>query len=51
MPFKSGIQVVRIAPNSPLNNDIMMGDRIIRANKHKIGEVESLKRICIISDG
>ena len=50
-PFKEGIQVVRIAPNSPLRNDVMMGDQIISANKHKISEVESLKRICIMSEG
>jgi PDZ domain-containing secreted protein len=30
-----GISVVRIAPNSPFKNDIMMGDVILSANGHQ----------------
>ena len=49
--FKEGIEVVRVAPNSPLRNELMMGDTILKANNYKIREVEALQRICVISDG
>ena len=43
--------MVRVSPNSPLKNELMMGDIIVKANKYKIREVEALQRICILSDG
>ena len=48
--FKEGIEVVRIAPNSPLR-ELMMGDSIVRANNYRIADVEALQRICVLSDG
>lgn len=38
-PFKEGIEVVRIAPNSYLRQGLMMGDTIVKVNGHKIREV------------
>ena len=49
--FKEGIEVVRVAPNSPLKNELMMGDTILKANGYLIREVEALQRICVIADG
>ena len=50
-PFKEGIEVVRIAPNSYLRQGLMMGDTIVKVNGHKIREVEALQRVCILSEG
>ena len=49
--FKDGIEVIRISPNSPLKNELMMGDTIVKANNQRIKEVEALQRISILSDG
>lgn len=50
-PFKEGVSVVRIAPNSPLREQMMMGDRIVKANHQRIRDVEALQRLSILSDG
>jgi S1-C subfamily serine protease len=43
--------VVRVAPNSPLKDEMMMGDIILKVNDYKIRQVEALQRICVISEG
>ena len=35
MENHEGVSVVRISPNSPFKNDIMMGDIITRVNGHQ----------------
>ena len=46
---QEGLTVVRVAPNSPLKNEIMMGDIILRANGQRSSTADSLFRIFLQS--
>lgn len=48
---QEGLIVIRVAPNSPLKNEVMMGDIILRANGQRFNNAESLLRICVQSGG
>lgn len=46
-----GVSIIRISPNSPFRDILMMGDIIVQANGQKVRKAEALQRICIFNDG
>lgn len=47
---KSGISVVRVAPNSPLSEHIKMGDVVTKVNNHTVKNPNDLTRLIMFSD-
>ncbi len=47
---KTGVSVVRVAPNSPLTDHIKMGDVITKINNHPVKNPNDLTRLIMFSD-